>query len=561
MNQNNKTLKWIEKAKLVHGNKYDYSKVVYKKSCEKVIIICKEHNEFEQIAAGHLRGNNCKKCATKNVGISQKTNILDFINRSNIIHNNKYDYSKVVYKNSDTKVIFICLEHGEFEQLPSEHLKGRGCKKCGIIKNSKNNTNTTINWIKKAKLIHENKYDYSKIEYIHSEQKLIIICPEHGEFEQIASNHLRGYGCKQCFYDKKLKSKEQFIIDINLIHGDKYDYSKVNYINSKEKIIIICPEHGEFEQTPNNHLSKKSGCSSCSSEKTISKSEQEIYDFIKSLGIDNIEQSNRKILNNQELDIYLPDHKLSIEFNGLYWHNEDYKDNNYHLLKTEECLSKGIQLIHIFEDEWINKKDIVKSRLINLLHKIKKDRRIYARKCVIKEIDSSIARSFTERNHLQGFVGAKVHLGLFFTLNNKEYMVSYMSFGNLRKNLGSKNDNDKHYELLRFCNVITYNVIGGASKLLKYFEKKYLPEKIISYADRRWSNGNLYNQLGFTQTHKSKPNYYYVEGIKRHNRFGYRKDILISKYNCKPEMTEKEFCRDVLGLKRIYDAGNLVYEK
>ena len=136
-----------------------------------------------------------------------------------------------------------------------------------------------------------------------------------------------------------------------------------------------------------------------------------------------------------------------------------------------------------------------------------------------------------------------------------------MSFGNLRKNLGQKETNDNHYELLRFCNFINYRVVGGASKLLKYFERIYKPEKLISYADRRWSNGNLYKQIGFTESHKSKPNYFYVEGNKRHNRFGYRKDILISKYGCKPEMTEKEFCRNILGLSRIYDCGNLVYQK
>ena len=494
----------------------------------------------------------------------QNNKTLKWIEKAIKIHGDKYDYSKVDYIHSQDKCIIVCPEHGEFEQQLSNHLQGRGCKKCGIKINIINNTFNNTEWIEKAKLIHNNKYDYSKVEYKNSHEKVIIICPEHGEFKQLANSHLRGKKCKKCSIKNVIEiqksNKFEFILKAKEIHGNKYDYSKVEYEHSHEKVIIICPEHGEFNQLPNSHLNG-SGCIQCSKNITISKKEQEIYDFIKELGIDNIKQSDRTILNGKELDIYLPDYNLAIEFNGLYWHDEYSKPDNYHLLKTDECLSKNIQLIHIFEDEWLNKKDIVKSRIKNLVHKIKRDRRIYARKCFIKEIDSSIARSFTERNHLQGFVGAKVHLGLFFVLNNKEYLVSYMSFSNLRKNLGQKETNDKYYELLRFCNVIDYRVIGGASKLLKYFENKYLPEKIISYADRRWSNGNLYNQLGFTQTHKSKPNYYYVEGIKRHNRFGYRKDILISKYNCKPEMTEKEFCRDVLGLNRIYDSGNLVYEK
>jgi hypothetical protein len=136
-----------------------------------------------------------------------------------------------------------------------------------------------------------------------------------------------------------------------------------------------------------------------------------------------------------------------------------------------------------------------------------------------------------------------------------------MSFGSLRISTGNKN-NDNHYELLRFCNVIDYRVIGGASKLLKYFEKNYNPEKILSYADRRWSNGNLYNQLGFTQKHKSKPNYFYVEGFKRHNRFNFTLDKLKTKYPTTiKNMTEKEFCRVILKFPRIYDSGSLVFEK
>ena len=495
---------------------------------------------------------------------SNKNNLgKKFIEKALLKHGIKFDYSKVEYISSDKKIIIICPKHGEFKQIATNHLRTLGCKGCGMKQKSK----TTINKSKElyyeyvAKL-HNNKYKYFD-DYIHSEEKIKIECPEHGIFKQLACNHKQGSGCPKCGVlsqkNKLIKSSEEYFEFVKKIHNNKYIYFN-DYNNSQEKIKINCPEHGIFFQIAHNHQQGK-GCPKCSLVKTISKSEQEIYDFIKELGIDNIKQSDRTILNGKELDIYLPDYNLAIEFNGLYWHDEYSKPDNYHLLKTDECLSKNIQLIHIFEDEWLNKKDIVKSRIKNLVHKIKRDRRIYARKCFIKEIDSSIARSFTERNHLQGFVGAKVHLGLFFVLNNKEYLVSYMSFSNLRKNLGQKETNDKYYELLRFCNVIDYRVIGGASKLLKYFENKYLPEKIISYADRRWSNGNLYNQLGFTQTHKSKPNYYYVEGIKRHNRFGYRKDILISKYNCKPEMTEKEFCRDVLGLNRIYDSGNLVYEK
>jgi hypothetical protein len=298
----------------------------------------------------------------------------------------------------------------------------------------KQKSKTTINKSKElfyeyVTKLHNNKYKYFD-DYIHSEEKIKIECPEHGVFTQLACNHRQGSGCPMCSVEsqknKVIRSSKDYFEMVTKLHNNKYKYFD-DYTNSQNNIKIECPEHGVFLQIAHNHLQGK-GCPKCSNLSTISKPEQEILDYIKSLEIKNIEIKNRIILNGKELDIYLPDYKLAIEFNGLYWHNEDYKEDNYHLLKTEKCLSKNIQLIHIFEDEWLFKKDIVKSRVKNLVHKIEKNKIIYARKCFVKKIDISIARSFAERNHLQGFVGAKIHLGLFFKQNNKEYFFWVIIF-------------------------------------------------------------------------------------------------------------------------------------
>lgn len=602
--------------------KYDYSKTNYIGSKEKIIIICLKHGEFEQKAANHINGNGCPKCGNlKQIKNSVKSN-KKFISEANVKHNNIYNYSNTNYINSYTKIIINCKIHGDFYQLPNAHLQGSGCPKCGILKQTKTNTKTNTKYINEVKLKHNERYDYSKTNYLNSEEKIIIICSEHGEFEQKAASHLNGHGCPKCGFviktndqfvfeanlkhnnkykypekyvhsqDKikiicpehgefnvlsyqhlqgigcqkcsinkrsliNLKSKDQWILELNLKHNNKYKYPD-EIFNSKDKIKIICSEHGEFFQRIDMHLFGN-GCPNCSYELNISNSELEIFNYIKEMGIDNIQTSNRTILNGQELDIYLPDYNLAIEFNGLYWHSDKFKNDNYHNLKTEECLNKNIRLIHIFEDEWLFKKEIVKSRLRNLLKK--NDLKIFARKTKIKEINSETSRKFLENNHLQGFVGAKVHLGLFYTSENgKEYLVSVMNFGSLRKNLGNQS-NEGSYELLRFASLKNFNIIGGANKLLKYFEKTYNPQYILSYADRRWSNGNLYNQLNFELSHISKPNYFYIQGNKKLNRFGYRKDILISKYGCKPEQTEKEFCRENLNMTRIYDCGNYVFHK
>ena len=272
--------------------------------------------------------------------------------------------------------------------------------------------------------------------------------------------------------------------------------------------------------------------------------EKEVRDYIDSLEIP-YEVNNREILVGKELDIYVPSKDLAIEFNGLYWHSEKYLPNNYHINKTELCESKGIQLIHIFEDEWLHKKDIVKSRLRNLLGITKK--KIYARKCVVREVKTKIKGEFLDNNHIQGRCGSSVNLGLY----HNDVLVSLMTFGK-RPFL-----NNNEFELIRFCNQLDTSVVGGAGKLLKHFIKTVNPEELVSYADRRWSMGGLYETLGFTFDHNTSPNYWYIINNKREYRFKYRKNVLVNE-GYKKTLSEHQIMLD-RGIYRIYDCGNKKY--
>jgi hypothetical protein len=406
---------------------------------------------------------------------------------------------------------------------------------------------TNEEFISRVKVIHNDKYDYSNLVYGGNRTPITIICPIHGEFTQSPKSHLNGNGCKKCYFEKATFNRNtlnEFIVESNKVHKNKYDYSKTVYLNSKTLSTIICPTHGEFEQIPNSHM-LGFGCPKCGQK--YDKTENELKDFIKGLGFDFLENS-RKIIYPFELDIYIPSLKIAIEYDGLYWHCELNKPDDYHLKKTEICEANGIQLIHIFGDEWVNKKDIVKSRLINILG-ITKDK-IYARKCQIKEIDS--CKEFLNDNHLQGYVNSAVNIGLFY--NNE--LVTVMTFGNLRKSMGSTSK-DGTFELLRFCNKINITTIGGADKLMKYFIRNYKPNEIVSYADRRWSQGHLYEKLGFSFVHDSKPNYFYLVNNKRLNRFKFRKDILI-KEGFDKDKTEREIMFE-RKIYRIYDCGTKKY--
>jgi hypothetical protein len=548
------TEEFIKRSIEKHGDKYDYSLVEYKNLDDKVKIICKEHGIFEVSPTGHLRGQDCNKCYLK----TRTKGVDKFIEQSKAIHGDFYDYSKVEYKNTDTKVIIICPEHGEFLQTPYLHAKGSGCKLCYNKRTSNRQLGNWDMYLLKAREVHGDRYDYSKLtKFTGVHDKYKIICEEHGVFEQSFSAHMRGAGCPKCANIRNgllnnEKSRYTFVEKARKIHGNKYLYDINDYIDAHQtKMKITCPEHGIFYQYPNDHLNGR-GCLKCSNSGRYSKAEKEVLDFIRRNYNGEVLENVKKVIS-KELDIYLPELKLAIEFNGLYWHCELNKDNLYHLNKTEECEQKGIHLIHIFEDDWQHKREIVESRLLYYLNKLKV---IYARECQLKELSSNEASIFLKENHLQGSVNSLYNYGLYY----KDELVSIMTFGNLRTNLG------QHvmvgmFELLRFANKRGLTVVGGANKLFQYFINNKSFEKIISYADRSWTMNNdqtIYHVLGFKKIRNTRPNYFYIVGDKRENRFKFRKDVLIRE-GFDSSKSEHEIMLD-REIYRIYNSGNLYFE-
>lgn len=319
-------------------------------------------------------------------------------------------------------------------------------------------------------------------------------------------------------------------------------FERVNYAGSFRKNkyqwkCVTCEniffDHVDYGHTP--------VCRTCYPH-TSSRDELAIREFISQLGFET-KANTKEVLGNLEYDIYVPSKKVAFEFNGIYWHSTLHKDSKYHVDKFIKSRDLGVHLIQIFEDEWRNKPEIVKSRIKSILGVSNK---IPARKCQLKEITAKEYKEFTQAHHLQGYAHSTYRYGLVY--NNE--LVSVMGFSRSRyTNTG--------YELIRYCSVDS--VIGGASKLFAHFQKTHTPDLVVSYANRCWSNGNLYEKLGFTNVTQADDNtgYWYINGYTRYHRSSFTKGKLVKAGECS-DLTETEIMSKN-GFLKIYDCGNYKY--
>lgn len=454
------------------------------------------------------------------------------IERFKLKNRHDFDYSKVDYKGMNIPVTVICPIHNDIMLTPSQLLRNVGCPKCTNDKLTQLKTNKE-NFIKESNEVHQNKYDYSKVDYKGVTTKVKIICPVHGEFYQTPRVHLKGCGCPKCGFERQNDatrlSTEEFIIRANKIQGNKYDYSKVEYVDYMTKVCIICPEHGEFWQEASSHLSG-CGCPKCNH--IISKAETEIAEYVRSLYDGEVITNCRNMLTeHKELDIYIPSLKVAFEYDGMIWHSDRYRvDANYHLKKTEECANKGIKLYHIFEYEWINRQEIVKDKIKHILGVNYNECKHTVDYKIIK-VNEEEAKEFNERHNLQGHITSSLYIGMY--CNNE-----------LKSMLSLQKENDNKWKIVRFTNNLSDNFI--VDMIINYFIDKYEPNKIEVYEDRRWAadpNDSIYCRTGFKFVDIIPPDYGYTKGQ--------------NDYINKEKLKEYSLSNDYY---KIYDCGQYKYE-
>jgi hypothetical protein len=506
----------------------------YENQKQRLEYICPNGHKRYTTWKNWKRGRRCLAC--KNQEGKPTINLI-----KEIFEEEGYTLLSTDYINNKQRLDYICPKgHIHNVSWVEWNINGSRCPYCNgrpVI---------TLDYVKDC--MSREGYTLLSKEYKNNKQDLEFVCPNgHTHTTNWAKWNSHKYRCPYCYGNVKKKIgdiKSQFEVEGYTLVSNEYD-------NCNTKLKLLCPNDHIYEVTWDNWNHSGSRCPRCGLHGS-SKEEISIYNFIKEHINEEILIGNYSIIKPKELDIVIPDKKIAIEYCGLYWHSELMgKDRNYHLNKLKLCNEKDYKLITIFGDELKHTQNIVLSRLKNILNIRSSITTIFARKCIIKEISISDTRTFCEENHLQGYTGSSIKLGAY----HRDELVSVMTFSKPSLSKGQKGDNEGFWELSRFCSKIDYIIIGIASKLLTYFKNNYKWRQIFSYADRRWSDGNLYRNIGFSEAGVTKSNYWYIRGNcdKRHHRFALRK-----KPDEPKDITEWEL-RKAQGWNRIWDCGNLKY--
>jgi hypothetical protein len=430
----------------------------------------------------------------------------EFVARAKNVHGDTYLYN-ALYTHSGTPIAITCRQHGEFLQTPNAHVTQRqGCPRCSLIRVAAVSRAAQSSVIAQFINKHGQKYDYSLVAYKGAHSPVRIICPEHGEFKQSPQSHRSGRGCPICAVVKQQKHnsrrssyiRENFAKLAGAKHKELFDYSKVVYTHNQTTITIRCTKHDLWiDQTARDHLDGYNPCPKCNHMK--SSGEGAVSRFLSIFTP--VVARDRTLIRPKELDIYLPEHKLAIEYCGEFWHSSGSKEEEAaqrrkHIDKHKACAAAGIRLLTIYESEWLGHNLAIRRLIRNALGKSKG--KLMARKCEVREVSHSDARDFYDDYHPQGGEGNGVHYGLFW----KDRLVACMRF---TFGANDRGKTKRAWTLTRYATRMT--VAGGASRLFQAFIREHKPTEVKSFSDNRFFDGGMYKALGFTLEEELGPDY------------------------------------------------------
>jgi protein-arginine kinase activator protein McsA len=473
-----------------------------------------------------------------------------------------YNFANATYTGALNRITgIVCSKHGEFSQYAAQLRKGRGCPSCGGDERSAKRRMSPQDFVSECTKKHGGAYTYERTQYVAMAKRVTVTCPAHGDFSITALKHYYELqGCSKCEHDAKkarivrfrhlsadakiANTAKTFFEKCAIRHNGIYTYPEQDYEGAKKVIRVLCPNHGEFFQNAWKHLSGH-GCPSCGQ-----KSSQEAVIATFLAQYTTVVTRARDVIPPKEVDIWLPDLGIGVEYHGLFWHTED-RVGMVHRSKWEMAQAAGVRLIQIFEDEWLDNPEVVKGRLLAAVGQAP---RRFARSTTIRAIGSKEAREFLDQTHTQGGSACTVAYGAF----DGDTLVAVATFGKARSGAMTASASDV-WEVYRYAS--TGVVVGGFSRLLKAFIRDVRPTEIVSYCDLRYGTGGLYKAAGFELESVTPPDYWWVPPgkCKRIARYQTQKHKLkthpVLKEFYREGLTERQVC-DAAGWKRIYGVGS-----
>lgn len=489
------------------GYTFDESSYINAKS--KYTVYCDRGHLREISETGQIEKYRCKKCVKEDAAEKVTNKFMELAKLENF-------QVLVEVEGWKEKTKILCPKDHYYEATYKDWVNGNRCPYCS----------------KKKLYPDEVRSEFKENGYTIKEEGKVyykVVCPEGHDWLARVHSFRRGIRCPICKSTKKTieEVSEAFSVEGLEVISTSYD-------GAFRKLEVKCSENHKFMINWSD-FTKGSRCPICN----ITKPEREIKEWLESIGIKYIYRDRS---GKYEIDFLLPEHKIGIELHGLYWHCEDHKPKNYHLHKLQDSLTRNINLIQIFEDEWDRRNDQVKGFIESKLGLCEK---IFARKTIFKEISKEECKNFLDKYHIQGSVQSNYECGLYYN----EELVQVMTFGKHHR------QNSESLLLSRMCSKRGFNVVGGSSKLIKGFIKLQNIKNIVTFADRRYSEGGVYENIGFRKTKVMGPDYSYFKNGKRHSKQSMKKKANERSLG----ITEKEL-RASQGYKRIFDCGKIRFE-
>ena len=596
---------FVKKAKEVHGDSYEYMTIEGKD----VRYRCYSHGEVTQDRSGHLSGAKCYQCAVKDFGKGRRDSFEEYVLKARSKHRDKFTYVRFDSHN----VVYTCPTHGEQNQNKKVHLRNYGCPKCGRDAAATNIAWSFEGYVKKAKEVHGETYEYQQLTKTNIEYK----CKQHGEVSQVKSTHLQGHGCPKCGQNmcgkKCSDSFDEVVRKAKEKHGDKYFYKEVD----QSYLIYDCPAHGEIMQRTGSHLTgygcvkcgnekvadalrwslkeytkeaaknnnladleyletdRKSvlfecvihgvqvqnkqshlrgrGCPSCVAKERASGFSEKVESWLKEAKIDYTAEDNTPYKGSRRKADFVVGN-LAIELNGNFWHTEDRVGTTRHFEKLQLAQSNGYELIMFSDAEWDTKGTIIKKSIVRRL-RVDTGVALGARALNLRRITGKDSRNLLEENHIQGYASAEHWYGLY----QDEELVAVAGFSMKTTGRGGK-ASAVECELIRYC--AKTPVTGGCSRLIACAKAELGFSKLNTFSDDRYFTGGMYSACGFSPIRKIAPSYSYIRYGKPVSKASLQKSAFANnpKLLYDPALTERELA-ELNGFKRIYDAGKTLWVK